>query len=265
MATVFAVTALAATAVLLLIAADDDRDALVRAAVEAPRQGDYATASARFEEAARRFPADLELHYNLGVSALAGGALERAERAFRTVLAARPEHASARLNLGKLLCETGRAKEGVTHLERAVASAKADDEMPRLELAVARVQLDELERARKDLAPLTRSPQALGLLAFLDLRQARFADAVTHADAALALASGNLRLRLLALTARLFTAQRASARASLEQLSTDAPRTLANVPYALALGAFLDGDPVDARRWMAEAQSRAPEIGRAHV
>ena len=49
------------------------------------------------------------------------GALAAAERGYRQVLAALPDHADAHSRLGAILMRQGKSREAVRHMERAVA------------------------------------------------------------------------------------------------------------------------------------------------
>lgn len=76
---------------------------------------------------------------NLGVAHATRGDLSAAETAYRRALEIEPGLFEAELNLGNLLRVTGRAREAIPHLERAVARSPEDEDAHR-ELGAARAQ-----------------------------------------------------------------------------------------------------------------------------
>jgi len=72
--------------------------------------------------------------------------LAKAERAYRNALAARPGHVDALVNLGALLCESGRCAEAVALFDAAVAGGSANA-LLHFNRAVALEDLGERARA----------------------------------------------------------------------------------------------------------------------
>lgn len=258
-ATWLTVVTLASTA---LLSAPPERpeeaEALVQQALRAHDRGELPEAIRLLERALELAADDLSVRFSLGVLELEAENAAGAERRFTEVLAREPTHRDALFNLGKLLVSRGRAAEAVPLLRKAARLTPGEPE-PKLELVVALVAAGELETARKELETIQpATPAALSLLAFVALRAGRYDQALTHARAALAAEPGALRHRLMVATALVHAGKSDEARPLLEALVREAPRTQANVPFTLALAAFLAGDATETRRWMEEANARAP-------
>jgi len=100
--------------------------------------------------------------------------LEQAERWFRATLASDAEDVTARLRLGRVLAELGRAEESVYELQRVLARGLSshDEYLARLFLGRAEELLGHLDAARdtfrraSELYPRAQSPHlALGRIA----------------------------------------------------------------------------------------------------
>ena len=177
--------------------------------------------------------------------------------AFQRVVTQNPEHALAQYNLGKLLNDQRQMDDALPHLVRAAALLPKDP-AAQVEYAWALTALGYTDRAEKVLQTVQNPTSALhNLRAFLALRQARWADGVTHAAAAVRGEPTRLEHRVLLATAMLYTDGRANAiRALKALLETDAGRRVSNIVYTLGLAAFLDGDLREAKHRWSGLQSR---------
>lgn len=87
------------------------------------RRKDTATAVAEWRKELKLHPTSAEAKFTLGAAiAMSGGDKMEAERLLRSSLTAKPRHARANYQLGKLLWQTRRSPEAVTCLERATSA-----------------------------------------------------------------------------------------------------------------------------------------------
>jgi tetratricopeptide (TPR) repeat protein len=239
--------------------ADELDDALTRAreAVEANRLND---ALEWFQKAAAIAPSDATLHIKVGVVAVAIDQYSLALKAFGKALEVDPRNTDALFNSGKLLAALGRNKDALPRLEKAL-KLSGNDMATRMELISVLIALKRFSNARKALKSVPQ--QELGahpLLAALELRAGHWGKAHQAATKALKQAPRTVSARLLFATTLIHAGHLEQAISHLKQLIRQAPGTLANVPYSLALAAFLQGRFADARSWMMEAKSRAPNV-----
>ncbi len=222
------------------------------------QRGKAADAIRIMEALANDNPGEGTVRYTLGVMYLETGNVERAVRELARSAELMPKHYDSQFNLGKLLAATGRPADGVEYLKAAVA-LKPDDPAAKHELAVALMTDGRTKAAMKVLEGIKpRDTAVLSLMAFTALKMGNGDLAMRYSKEALAAQPGNQRAKLMLATATLHAGERTAAVKLLKQLVRDAPATQANVPYMLALAAFLDGNPEEARRWMIEADARAP-------
>jgi tetratricopeptide (TPR) repeat protein len=115
-------------------------------------------------------PKAFEPHYLLGLSYRGLDQYPQAEEQLRIAAAVEPDHADLQFNLGLVILRSGRAKEAVPHLQKAIQLDPAA-EGPRLQLAIA---LKDLNETQKSLICLrTNSPPK-------ELRQISFWPLVTR-------------------------------------------------------------------------------------
>lgn len=245
-------------AAILLCAPPPTAKDLGAQAVDAWQKGRTAEALRLMKGAAELAPDDGSIRFALGVLALQTGDAPAALAAFERAVELMPEHFDARFNLGKLLVASGQPRAGLAHLRRAVKLRPKDPDV-KLELAVALMASGSDDQARRQLETIApRGAQVHSLLAFLALRQGDAGRALEHASAAASAEPGQLRHELMLTTTLLHAGQIDEARTRTKRLLRKAPPTQANVPYLLALADFLAGDAFGARRWMKEANARAP-------
>ena len=232
--------------------------ALVTKALEAHSKGDLKGAIKHMEQAAVAAPGETIIGFKLGALYLEAGQLESARSAFEGVLKKDPEHHDARFNLAKLLSAMGRHAEAAQHMGQAIRRNKADPQLP-MELAAIHLAAGHNDAARTVLENITpRTPAVLSFLAFLALRSGDADSAIAHARAAFKGEPLALRHRLTLATALVHGLKFGEAETLLDNLARTGPRTQANIPYLQGLAAFLSGDLGAARRWLREADSRAP-------
>jgi tetratricopeptide (TPR) repeat protein len=233
----------------------DDSLTRAREAVEANRLND---ALKWFQKAAAIAPSDATLHIKVGVVAVAIDQYSVALKAFEKALEVDPRNTDALFNSGKLLAALGRNKDALPHLEKAL-KLSGNDMATHMELISVLIALKRFSTARKALkSVLQQEPGAHPLLAALELRAGRWEKAHQAATTALKQAPKTVSAGLLFATTLIHAGHLEQAVSQLKQLIRQAPGTLANVPYSLALAAFLQGRFADARSWMMEAKSRAP-------
>jgi tetratricopeptide (TPR) repeat protein len=236
----------------------NELDSALQKAQEAVDANRLEEALSWFQKATTLSPNNAELHIKVGVVAAATNHFVLALTSFEKAVANDSKNIDARFNLGKLLNAMGRHTDAVVHLNQAL-KGKPDDPSIRLERVAAQIALGLHKAARKELQTLTKSePYAYKLLAFLELRTSQWKAALKASHAVLKHAPNTLSGRLLMTTALIHDGQLEEATLQLKRLIQQAPGTLANVPYSLALAAFLQGRFGAARSWMMEAQSRAP-------
>jgi tetratricopeptide (TPR) repeat protein len=93
-------------------------------------------------------PKAFEPHYLLGLSYRGLEQYPQAEEQLRTAAAVEPDHADLQFNLGLVILRSGRAKEAVPHLQKAIQLDPAA-EGPRLQLAIALKELNETQKSAK--------------------------------------------------------------------------------------------------------------------
>ena len=240
------------------VAAADTPKELLQRAVAAVEAGDTKKALELSTQAAKAAPRDADIQNGLGIITMAIGRTEAARNAFERALKLAPQHDDALYNLAKLYMDVGRPKDAIPLFKR-LAKRRPDDAGPRLELAMALAGAEKLNDADAILAK-DPSPVALSLRSFVAIRAGKWSAALTHATAALRAEPNSLRHRLTLAMAQIHAGQREAAVRSLKQLIRQAPASQANVPYGLALAAFLSGDATGAREWLSEASSRAPDM-----
>jgi tetratricopeptide (TPR) repeat protein len=86
------------------------------------REGNFAAASARYQDALQREPDRPGLRYSIGSVSWKMRDFEAAEKNLRAELERTPEHGMANFRLGQVLIAINREAESVPYLERAVAA-----------------------------------------------------------------------------------------------------------------------------------------------
>jgi Tfp pilus assembly protein PilF len=151
----------------------------------------------RFREALRLDPAYAQAHNNLAAMLQLAGQFDEALNHYRRALALRPDNVEARGNLAQLLSRQGRSAEAVTEFEQVLA-VKAGD--PQALSGLAWIRATAADAAMRDparavelaeraaAATRRRDLAALDALAAAYAAAGRFDEAVTTAQAAVALA-----------------------------------------------------------------------------
>jgi tetratricopeptide (TPR) repeat protein len=110
--------------------------------------GEYAEAIPTLKASALNHPKAFEPHYLLGLSYRGLEQYPEAEEQLRTAAAIKPDHADLQFNLGLVILRSGRAKEAVPHLQKAIQLDPAS-EGPRLQLAIALKDLKQTQQSAK--------------------------------------------------------------------------------------------------------------------
>ncbi len=110
--------------------------------------GEYAEAIPLLKPYALNRPKAFEPHYLLGLSYRGLEQYPQAEQQLRIAAAIEPDHADLQFNLGLVLLRTGRAKDAVPHLQKAIQLDPAA-EGPRLQLAIALKDLNQTQQSTK--------------------------------------------------------------------------------------------------------------------
>ena len=110
--------------------------------------GDYAEAIPILKPYVLNHPKAFEPHYLLGLSYRGLDQYPQAEEQLRTAAAIEPDHSDLQFNLGLVILRSGRAKEAVPHLQKAIQLDPAA-EGPRLQLAIALKDLNETQKSAK--------------------------------------------------------------------------------------------------------------------
>lgn len=132
---------------------------LLEAAERLSASGSPADAAHHYQTWLAAHPGDplaYALRFNLALQLLAGGDAAGAEQAYRAAVAARPDFASAWLNLGLLLQSTGRMEEALNCWSVMLGSIDV--------VAERASYLRGLNQLGQLLAALQRRPQALQML-----------------------------------------------------------------------------------------------------
>ena len=100
-----------------------------------------------------------EPHYLLGLSYRGLEQYPQAEEQLRAAAAIEPDHADLQYNLGLVILRSGRAKEAVPHLQKAIQLDPAA-EGPRLQLAIALKGLNQTQQSAKVYQDVRQTEQA---------------------------------------------------------------------------------------------------------
>ena len=111
-------------------------------------QGEYAEAIPILKAYVLNHPKPFEPHYLLGLSYRGLDQYPQAEEQLRIAATVEPDHADLQFNLGLVILRSGRAKEAVPHLQKAIQLDPAA-EGPRLQLAIALKDLNETQKSAK--------------------------------------------------------------------------------------------------------------------
>lgn len=103
-------------------------------------------------------PKAFEPHYLLGLS-YRGLQYPQAEEQLRTAAVIEPDHSDLQFNLGLVMLRSGRAKEAVPHLQKAIQLDPAA-EAPRLQLAIALKDLNQTQNSAKVYQDVRETEQA---------------------------------------------------------------------------------------------------------
>jgi tetratricopeptide (TPR) repeat protein len=104
-------------------------------------------------------PKAFEPHYLLGLAYRGLEQYPQAEEQLRTAAAIEPDHADLQFNLGLVMLRSGRAKEAVPHLQKAIQLDPAA-EAPRLQLAIALKDLNQAQNSAKVYQDVRETEQA---------------------------------------------------------------------------------------------------------
>ena len=104
-------------------------------------------------------PKAFEPHYLLGLSYRGLEQYPQAEEQLRSAAAIEPDHADLQYNLGLVILRSGRAKEAVPHLQKAIQLDPAA-EGPRLQLAIALKGLNQTQQSAKVYQDVRQTEQA---------------------------------------------------------------------------------------------------------
>jgi tetratricopeptide (TPR) repeat protein len=104
-------------------------------------------------------PKAFEPHYLLGLSYRGLEQYPQAEEQLRAAAAIEPDHADLQYNLGLVILRSGRAKEAVPHLQKAIQLDPAA-EGPRLQLAIALKGLNQTQQSAKVYQDVRQTEQA---------------------------------------------------------------------------------------------------------
>ncbi len=121
--------------------------------------GEYAEAIPLLKPYALDRPKAFEPHYLLGLSYRGLEQYPQAEQQLRAAAAIEPDHADLQFNLGLVLLRTGRAKDAVPHLQKAIQLDPAA-EGPRLQLAIALKGLNQTQQSAKVYQDVRQTEQA---------------------------------------------------------------------------------------------------------
>jgi predicted Zn-dependent protease len=141
----------------------------------------YAEATEMFAVIAERRPENAWGHYMHGLSAWKAGNPERAESAFLVAIETDSNHVKSRLNLARVLLETGRPTDALAHVEKALTVDSTSIDGYRL-LGRVRGELREIEPAigayQKAIALSEKDVWSMNNMAFLMIRADRFEEAL---------------------------------------------------------------------------------------
>jgi tetratricopeptide (TPR) repeat protein len=104
-------------------------------------------------------PKAFEPHYLLGLSYRGLEQYPQAEQQLHSAAAIDPDHADLQYNLGLVILRSGRAKEAVPHLQKAIKLDPAA-EGPRLQLAIALKGLNQTQQSAKVYQDVRQTEQA---------------------------------------------------------------------------------------------------------
>lgn len=121
--------------------------------------GEYAEAIPILKANALNHPKAFEPHYLLGLSYRGLEQYPQAEEQLRTAARIEPNHADLQFNLGLVILRSGRAKEAVPYLQKAIQLDPAA-EGPRLQLAIALKDLNETQKSAKVYQDVRETEQA---------------------------------------------------------------------------------------------------------
>ena len=110
--------------------------------------GEYAEAIPTLKASVLSHPKAFEPHYLLGLSYRGLEQYPQAEEQLRSAAAIEPDHADLQFNLGLVILRSGRAKEAVPHLQKAI-QLDPTSEGPRLQLAIALKDLKQTQQSAK--------------------------------------------------------------------------------------------------------------------
>jgi tetratricopeptide (TPR) repeat protein len=104
-------------------------------------------------------PKAFEPHYLLGLAYRGLEQYPQSEEQLRTAATIEPDHADLQFNLGLVMLRSGRAKEAVPHLQKAIQLDPAA-EAPRLQLAIALKDLNQTQNSAKVYQDVRETEQA---------------------------------------------------------------------------------------------------------
>lgn len=139
---------------MILLAGCGQRSGLsaVREGTVAFREGKYEKAAIAFERAATRISGSANLYYNLGVTHLRLGNMDKAQTALKTACELDPEQASAQVCLAQIAYYRNDLPEASAYLNKALLKMKDKDERAR---ALTTLGFIEVARQRYDYARLS--------------------------------------------------------------------------------------------------------------
>ena len=106
-----------------------DPDKYIRSVVAVEAIGDFDSAVAGYHAAVQRWPQNSLARLGLGNTYYAQGELHSAERAYKQLLAIKPDHAVALNNLSQVQADRGCYEDASATLDTALSAAKSDPTM----------------------------------------------------------------------------------------------------------------------------------------
>jgi tetratricopeptide (TPR) repeat protein len=174
------------------------------------RKGNVAEAVAEYQTVLKSQPDNAEAHDNLAYVLLQNGEVEAAMAQSREALKIRPDFASARKNLGAALFKKGQVDEAINQFQRALALQpgleEAQSDLAHIAWLLATSPDPSIRNGTKavELAEQTdrlssgRNPAMAATLAAAYAEAGRFPEAITTAQRALQLATGQNNTALVA-------------------------------------------------------------------
>jgi tetratricopeptide (TPR) repeat protein len=152
------------------------------------REGDYAAAAVKFEEATRLLPNEPQAWNHLGLAYHGAGRVEDAARAYQRALSLDRNLAVARYNLGCLYLETTNLPAAIGELT-TFTSLQPNAESGWVKLGTAQLQAHQADAAERSFGQALRleprSVEAMNGLGLLEMQRRRYPEASRYFNSAL--------------------------------------------------------------------------------